>query len=184
MSLLKAVFNAAIAEGLITENPWTGIRRPRTEARTRVVQPEEQPEFLGVCNAAYQRLITVALGTGLREQELLGLRPIDASPAGIHVRSTHAKFGKARLVPLRPEVADAIREQGTTRPCGPTDRLWRQIPSAVQKHIRQACGRARIEPLCMHDLRRTFATRCAMAGMPMAILKDIMGHSSAEITAK
>ena len=36
----------------------------------------------------------------------------------------------------------------------------------------------------MHDLRRTFATRCAEAGMPIKRLAAILGHSSVAVTEK
>jgi integrase len=36
----------------------------------------------------------------------------------------------------------------------------------------------------VHDFRRTFATRCAEAGMPMVRLANILGHSSSHITEK
>ena len=109
---------------------------------------------------------------------------MDVSASGVRIRSIHAKFGKARVVPLRREVADATRQQIEAKHCGGTAPLWRQTASAARKYLTQACKRADIKPICMHDLRRTFGTRCAMAGMPMVTLKDIMGHSSAEVTVK
>ena len=46
MGFLKALFNAAIEDELLAKNPWTGIKRPRTEARTRVLTMDEQAKFL------------------------------------------------------------------------------------------------------------------------------------------
>jgi len=66
----------------------------------------------------------------------------------------------------------------------PGDHLWTQCCSAVVKYLQTAAKRAGIPPLCMHDLRRTFATRCAVAGMPLPQLQRIMGHHSAEVTMK
>lgn len=46
------------------------------------------------------------------------------------------------------------------------------------------CGRrAKVSPLCLHDLGRTFATRAASGGYPMPMLTDILGHSSMETTS-
>lgn len=35
-----------------------------------------------------------------------------------------------------------------------------------------------------HDLRRTFGTRCAEAGMYPAVLQKIMGHTSIDMTMR
>lgn len=43
-------------------------------------------------------------------------------------------------------------------------------------------GRERMEPIYMHALRHTFATRCMENGMQPKVLQKIMGHSSLSIT--
>jgi integrase len=186
MGFLKAVFNAAIVDGLLRANPWTGIKRPRTEARSRVLTTDEQAALLAVLNDEYQRLLTVALGTGLREAELLGLRlhDIDRKAGIIRVRAETAKGAKSRSVPLVPAVEDAIDEQARVNARGDLDRLWSQSGSAVWKCVSAAAKRAKIEPLCVHDFRRTFGTRCAIAGMPLPQLQAIMGHHSPTVTMK
>jgi integrase len=50
--------------------------------------------------------------------------------------------------------------------------------------VSDAAKRAKIPPLCVHDLRRAFVTRCAVAGMPLPQLQKIMGHASAEMTMR
>ena len=125
-----------------------------------------------------------SLGSGLREGELLGLRLQDVRDGTLIVRAETAKGGKGRVIPLRPEVQRAIQEQAQALRRESDERLWSQTPWAVLKTIGAACKRAKIEPVTMHDLRRTFSTRCAVSGMPMVMLKDLLGHSSMEVTAK
>jgi len=186
VGLIAAIFRAAVRDHVIERSPWDGIKRPRYWARTRVLSKDEQALLLAKLNAGYQRLVTVTLGTGLRERELLGLRPEDVmeSQKLLTVRCESAKGGKARELPLRPEVLETLRAQATAMNVGPGDRLWTQGPSAVVKYLQAAAKRAGIPPLCMHDLRRTFGTRCAVAGMPLPQLQRIMGHHSAEVTMK
>jgi hypothetical protein len=45
-------------------------------------------------------------------------------------------------------------------------------------------ARQGLPDICVHDLRRTFATRAASGGYPMSMLKDVLGHSSMETTAR
>lgn len=61
--------------------------------------------------------------------------------------------------------------------------LWPQTPWAVRKALASAGRRAKVARFCIHDLRRTFATRAASGGYPMPMLKDVLGHSSMETTS-
>ena len=182
--LLCAIFNRAIDEGLLTANPFRSVRRLRTEPRERVLGWEEQPRLAAELNPEYRRLVTVFLGTGLRLNEAMSLRPLDVGPTLIRVRSETAKGAKRRDVPVLPDVRHAVEEQIVERRRGAGDRLWAQTPWAVLKALQGAAARAGVPPLCVHDLRRTFATRAAMEGMPMAQLAAILGHSSLETTKR
>jgi len=53
------------------------------------------------------------------------------------------------------------------------------------KHIIRRINDANIQfrPITPHTLRHTFATRCVEQGMPLQVLKTILGHSSLAMTA-
>ncbi len=78
----------------------------------------------------------------------------------------------------------ALNEQRQAAGCSWRVRLWPQTGWAIRKAVKGAARRAGIEDLCVHDLRRTFATRCATAGMPMPQLAAILGHASTVVTSK
>ena len=182
--LLCAMFNVAIDDGLLTTNPFRGVRRVSTSRRDRVLDIDEQSALMGELNAAYRRLVTVFLGTGLRHDEARRLRPRDVKTDHIRVREETAKGFKLRRVPLLPEVVEALEGQGAFRQCRANDRFWSQRQCAILKTVKAAARRAGLEPLTVHDLRRTFATRCATAGMPMPQLAEILGHSSTQVTSQ
>jgi integrase len=181
--LLRAMWNAAMQDGLVNKNPWARLKPMHAEPRTRVLTREESSAVLDVLGPAYRRFVLVALGTGLRLRELLGVTPEDVTPTELLVRSETAKGGKSRTVPLRAEVRQALREQIEARQVTPGQRLWPQTPWAVRKALASAGRRAKVAPFCIHDLRRTFATRAASGGYPMSMLKDVLGHSSMETTS-
>lgn len=52
---------------------------------------------------------------------------------------------------------------------------------AIIKRIREI--NPDFEPITPHTLRHTFATRCAEQGMPLQVLKTILGHKSLAMTA-
>src|SRR5262245_49757989 len=47
-----------------------------------------------------------------------------------------------------------------------------------------ACRRAGIKNLRFHDLRHTFGTRAADAGVPLNAIRDVMGHKTAAMTER
>jgi len=48
----------------------------------------------------------------------------------------------------------------------------------------KACKLAGIESLRIHDLRHTFGTRAADAGVPLPAIRDVMGHKSTKTTER
>lgn len=85
--LLAAVFNDAVAKGLIVKNPCVGVRLPSQE----VGEDEGDKAFLTEAEFALLReamhadsrdLLTVAVGTGLRWGELTALRVEDLQLGG------------------------------------------------------------------------------------------------------
>lgn len=185
--LLKRLFQAACDDGLILVNPVKGVRRFHAEARTRVLTPEEEAAILAVCPPKWARWVQVGLKTGLRLNEQLQLRPIDLVEKGGHrwiaVRPESNKTRKGRLVPLRPDVEAILRTQAEETGLRlEDDRFWYQTDNAVKQAMRKAWIRAKIPRFSCHDLRRTFASRCAEAGMNPKHLQTILGHQSIEVT--
>ena len=120
---------------MIKINPWKGVRAPADTARTRVLSYAEEARLRTTLRADYQRLVTVILGTGMREGELLGLRPKDLT--GTHVWVT-GKFGKSRKIPLRSDVRAALEAQRV----GQT--YWTQDASTLRQTLKEACVRAHV----------------------------------------
>lgn len=171
--VLSAFFQAAVREGRLLSNPSRSLRRPRALARSRILSLEEQERLFSVLRPQHLLPIQCLLATGLRSSELLALAPSAITPAGLEVLG---KGKKRRLVPL-------------TTPSRGLLLAWVQDPSrllerqAILDALQRACKKLKIPPLTLHDLRRTFGTRCAEK-MPMPRLAKIMGHSAITTTAQ
>jgi len=119
----------------------------------------------------YATLLGLIAATGLRISEALNLRFDDLQPDGVLlIRRT--KFGKRRLVPLHPTVADALDRYLERRCKLPVvdDHVFlsvknrrlpgRTVNDTFRRVVRLAdVARDRTRPCRIHDLRHTFATR-------------------------
>lgn len=50
--------------------------------------------------------------------------------------------------------------------------------------MREACENAKVPPVGFHILRHTYGSRLAMAGVPLAVIAEGLGHSDERITRK
>lgn len=179
--ILVRMFRMAVNDELLKRNPWAEVRRVTGDARDRVLTLEEERRLRAHLADPFERYLTVALATGLREAEQLHLRPIDIRDGIIWVQGEHAKRGKGRVVPLRPEAKRALEGMW---PIHPEARFWPQTSNILRYFFRKAGDAAGLTRFHVHDLRRTFATRAAESGMLLVHLQQILGHASPQTTAK
>jgi integrase len=141
----------------------------------------------------WRTMIFVALRTGMRRGELLGLRweDVDLSVGRIHVRQTYVqeefgtpKSGKPRLIPLGDDVIEELRIQRHDR--GPLvfcDHLGKPLaPSLLMSPLKRATKRAGLRDIGWHVLRHTFASHLVMRGVALKIVQELLGHSAIETT--
>jgi len=78
-TLMHAVLKQAVKEGILARNPADAVERPKVEQTERHILTEEQARQLVIVTTGtrYGTLIYMALMTGMREGELLGLKWAD-----------------------------------------------------------------------------------------------------------
>lgn len=54
----------------------------------------------------------------------------------------------------------------------------------ASKKMKRRCKQVGVRPIRFHDLRHTFASCLAMAGVPLMVIKELMRHQSYSITLK
>jgi len=131
---------------------------------------------------------------GMRQGELLALRwrDVDWEAKRIRVRrnytrgywSTPKSRSGERAVPLSGRVEGELRAHlRRSRFCGEDDLVFANPLSGdvlphgpLLRRLKKALKAAGVRTIRFHDLRHTFGTRIAAAGVPMRVLQEWMGH--------
>ncbi|PZS03279.1 MAG: site-specific integrase [Pseudonocardiales bacterium] len=124
-TILRAVLDAAVRDGLLARNPAAVIRRPAVQrVEARYLSPADVGRLLAAAESSrYGPLLIVLAGTGLRRGEALALRrgDVDLEAGTARVRGTLARIDGAlivtepktersrRTIPLPAHVVTALR---------------------------------------------------------------------------
>jgi len=140
-------------------------------------------------------IIHLALNTGMRRGEIFALkwRRIDFSNKRLTVDGASSKTGKSRIIELnRTAMSVLFGWRGSAKTLGfaITDMsyVFQNDQGKKLTHIRRSWGRLRkladLEDFRFHDFRHTFASNLVMADVPLNTVRDLLGHSSIEMTLK
>ena len=204
LATLKHIFNKGMAWGVLGKNPAAKVKKlPETKGRTRFLTAEEAETLIGAAPAHLRPIIIMALETGMRRGEILGLKwgDVDMKNGMAYVGET--KTNTPRHVPLSGKVratlaalprrlgtdyvftgairhtpAEGKRRRPLNQPVGKIGLPFRDVDTA----FRNACTAAGIVDFRFHDLRHTAASHMVMAGVPMRTVGEILGHKTATMT--
>lgn len=201
---LSAILTHLAEIGLIDGNPassFLSMEKGRAGRKLPDVLSKEETElFLKFLpdgksweDCRIRTILRLLLGTGLRVSEAAALRMDGVVFGEISHLRVMGKGRKERIVPLTESLSDLleefmeIREKHLAKP-SPwlfSDSLGnRPTPSGIYRMVLRTLTKAGIVKPSMgpHLLRHTFATRQFEAGIPPAIVKNWMGHSSLATT--
>jgi integrase len=188
---LKAALNRAFNDGRVADD--TAWRRVKpfakvSVARVRYFTPVEVQALLEAAEPWFRALLQAALFTGARWSEVhkIKVRDVDLQSGTIHFPET--KSGRPRYVHL---TEDGIRF--FSRCCtgkSVSDLVFvnhLNLPMGTSHQIRpmaETCAKAKVEPAGFHILRHTYGSTLAMAGVPLAVIAESLGHADERITRK
>ena len=179
VSLLEALDHreADIRKGRMSGNDWREVRGYKT---------------LPALDAAFadylKPMVILALNTGLRRGELFNLswKDIDLDKRQLTVEGSTSKSGQTRHIPLNREAHEVLADwekQSDGVIVFPSPVTGERFDN-IKRSWEGLRERAELEEFVFHDLRHTFASKLAMAGQDLYVIKELLGHSTVQMTEK
>lgn len=190
LALLRHLFNIAIDRGYLRDNPTRGIKKFK-EAPWRRKYVFSEDELQALVNAAAPHLraiLVMAIGTGLRKGDILGLRWNDVDFEHNVITIYMQKTEDALELPMLPMVRELLWRRKAT--AGESPHVFGFNGSARIADIKTAYrGALRRSGLAtkgyhFHDLRRTFATMLYNRGVHLTKIQRLLGHKSVTTTER
>lgn len=179
------------------QNPVSGMSLKEPEGRVRYIsraeadllirEAEKESKSPHLCD-----FIRLALNTGCRKNEMLKLSwdRVDLQQNRLLLEGINTKSGKRRMIPLNDEAKQALlnRARFKAQYCPGSSWVFAHKSGEQVKYMqggfRAACRRAGIVDFRVHDLRHTFASWLITAGVPLPEVRDLLGHSTIEMTER
>jgi integrase len=204
--LLSGIMQFAVRKRLIDANPVREVEKPRGISRHTpsdeidVLRPDEIRLFLdNVEGLKYQTFFTIAVMTGARQGELIGLQwsDIDWYNAQVHIQRTfqHGRFyhpktpTSRRKIDLGQTVVKQLKQWKMACPPSEQELVFpsdagtpMKKENLVRRHFTPALRRAGLRKVRFHDLRHTFASLLIDQGEHPKYIQSQMGHSSINVT--
>jgi integrase len=183
---------------VLTFFPAQNFKRPgttrqcglTTQARERYLTDEEEKTLFAVLvgrRAHLRPIVVVALQTGMREGEILGLRgePVHFDQKTIYV--AHTKTGRPRRIPMSRPVEVELRS--LKQDASSEEHVFSYARTGLKlttfRHAWEgACKQAGISGFRFHDLRHTFATRLRAKGVHEMDIMTLLGHTTLQMTSR
>jgi len=181
-SHLRGFYTWATRHGLRADNPSAYLPPVKVpHGKPKPASDGALERALATADVTLRAMLLLAAYAGLRRAEIATLRVADVEVTRIRVTG---KGGRVRLVPIHPELHEALQAQIAT--VWPSEYVFPgRFPGThigvyyVWEHIKQATGGA--PP---HHLRHRFATRAYRHTRDLRAVQELLGHSSPTTTAR
>jgi integrase len=172
LGTLKKALALAWERNLTPENYGLRIKRLPEHNQRDMTLTTEQVKLLANCaSEQVASAIWIALFTGCRRGEILGIQVDDIGPDTIAIRAGNTKTLRARTVPIVP----------------PLRKYLKLLPlslnfEGLKTGFRRAREAAEMPWVTFHDLRRSCGTLMIEAGVDLYVVSKLLGHSTVAVT--
>jgi integrase len=213
-AVMHSILNQAVKEGILGRNPASAVERPKVEQTERHILTDRQSQqlILGSMGTRLETLIYMALMTGMREGELLGLKwpDVDWTKGQLHIQRQLQRIKGEGCVLVPPKTKAGRRQIKLGQ--GILDRLaahqreqelmkaamrdrWEEndliFPNTLGKpmasenmlvEFKRLLKENGLPMIRFHDLRHTSISVMLDMGTPVNTVQRRAGHSKASVT--
>ncbi len=193
VGLLGGIFSFAVDGGFRTDNPVRGIKRYADHRNERFLSPKELTQLGEALTLAEgegtNRIAITAIRllilTGCRKSEILTLKWEHVNFEAGYLELPDSKTGQKRVpvgAPALELLASIPRIEGNPYVL-PGEKVQQHLIGLprVWEAIRNRAG---LNDVRLHDLRHSFASVGAGAGMGLAVVGKLLGHRDPKTTAR
>lgn len=194
------VFTLLAKDAGIQDNPFTSIRRAKSDAKTReAFTPDELKTIFDNLDGFTRPLFMMAVWTGLREGDICTLKWSDIDLESRLITRETRKTGAVVQIPISDQLYSLLAstprtesvyvfpkhaEMYLTNPTGVSYRIKQFLERLGIQTTRKQDGRTRaISTKDLHSCRHTFCYYAGLAGIPLAVVQSIVGHMTPAMTA-
>ena len=187
LACLKTIFNIGIKNSLTKYNPMIAVKMLKEDnQKIRYLTEEEEKRLFQELPEYLKPIVTCALQTGLRKQNILQLRweLVDLEYRFIEVLSQHNKGHKIIKIPISDKLLNVLNGMPRISEyvfCNP--KTMKPFTD-INEGFKSACRRAKIYNFRFHDLRHTVATRLVEKGIDLRVVQELMAHSTIVTTQR
>ena len=205
IDLLKMVCRVLFETARLAANPWFKVKRKRksTQGRRPFTSTELQA-ILGTASGELQTLLIIGAYSGLRLGDAVTLdwSAVDLANGTITLRpkKTAARTAKIVAVPIHPSLYTALAQIPERQRKGPvlpelaelrekhpmviTHRLRRHFTACgIDMHVkREGAGVKAASVAGFHALRHTIVSQLASKGVPLEVIRGLVGHGGESMT--
>jgi integrase len=201
---LNHAYRLAIREWeWVRENPVERVAREKVRnERDRWLTLEEEEKLLRLAvlypwvkgkkqEPRYwlQEILFFALNTGMRQDEILSLEWSNVDLFRKTATVVRSKNGEKRTIPLNQRTFEFLKEKSKVR-CIKSNWVFANLEQKkfdaanLLRAFYIVIERAGIKDFRFHDLRHTFATRLAQAGIDFYKISKLLGHKDIRMTQR
>jgi integrase len=184
LALFKHMYSKAIEWGRCKENPSKKVKLLKGEVkRVRFLTPGETQKLLSNCVKHLRSIVIVALNTGMRKGELLGLQWSNVNLEKGIISILDTKNHERKDIPMNETVKTTFMEIERKGDYVFSDGNGKRF-TKLQHSFEKALEKSKITDFRFHDLRHCFASNLVMEGVDLNTVRELMGHRDLTMTLR
>jgi site-specific recombinase XerD len=191
LAMLSKAFSLTVKDWeWIKENPVSKVQKEKVDnKRDRWLTKDEERKIIDNSSDWLREIVTFGLYTGLRLEEILSLEwsRVNLLRRTILIKDT--KNGNPKTLPVNKIALDVLNQRSIVK-CIKNDFVFfnssgeKVSSNVLRTAFYSVLKKVGIDDCRLHDLRHSFATRLAQAGIDIYKISKLLGHKDIKMTQR